>query len=253
MSIPKVIHFCWFGRKPFPRKVQKCIRSWKKYCPDYKIRKWTEDNFDITSNAYMYEAYKAGKWAFASDYARLKSLYDYGGVYLDTDVELLRPLDPLMNQEGFMGFQHDGLVATGLGVGVRRHHPLIKALLDDYRELAFLREDGSFNTTACPEINFPTLQRFGLQKNDGTIQHLDGILFYPPEYFSPKDFQTGIVKKTPNTYSIHHYSSSWHTPTENRWLLYNRNKRLLTKSCAKLHDSWLWVRRKPECFRKGTD
>lgn len=217
MSIPKVIHYCWFGRNPLPHQTIRCIRSWKKHCPEYKIRKWTEDNFDVTSNAYMREAYEAGKWAFVSDYARLKILYDYGGIYLDTDVKLLRSLDPLLEQEGFMGFQHDGLAATGLGFGVRRHHPLIKALLDDYQELSFLLGDGSFCTAPCSEINFPTLQRFGLHKNDGTIQKICGISFYPPDYFDPMDFQTGIVKKTSNTFSIHCYSASWHSPEWRKW------------------------------------
>ena len=116
VKIPKVIHYCWFGGGQMPAIHQKYIRSWKKYCPDYEIVRWDESNFDIHENCYAEEAYQCGKWAFVSDYARLKIIYDHGGIYLDTDVELLKPLDPLLEYEGFMGFQNDALVSSGLGL-----------------------------------------------------------------------------------------------------------------------------------------
>jgi hypothetical protein len=224
MSIPKVIHYCWFGGNPLPPQAQKCIRSWKKYCPDYEIIQWNESNFDIQSNSYMQEAAQAQKWAFVSDYARLKIIYEQGGVYLDTDVELVRSLDSLLEGEGFMGFQDDRLVSTGLGFGARKEHPLIQALLEDYDHLSFLGEDGSYQMTPCPEINLPTLIRFGLTPNSGKVQEVCGIRIYPPEYFNPKNYETGILKKHANTYSIHHYSASWRSSEMKAWDAYNRRK-----------------------------
>jgi hypothetical protein len=229
MSIPKIIHYCWFGYNPLPPDALKCIRSWKKYCPDYQIIQWTEDNFDVTSHPYMYDAWKAGKWAFVSDYARLKIIAEHGGIYLDTDVELIRSLDPLLEQEGFMGYQDDVYVATGLGFGAVKGHPVITALLEDYDRISFLREDGSFNTTPCPELNLQTLTRLGLQKNNGQIRHLQGITLYPPEYFCPVDYQSGILKKTKNTYSIHHFTASWMTEESRYWAAHNRRKERLRR------------------------
>ena len=128
MSIPKVIHYCWFGDKELPKLAKKCIKSWNKYCPDYKIVCWTEDNFDVTCNRYVHEAYKAKKWAFVSDYVRLKVVYDNGGIYLDTDVELIKPIDDLIENSGFMGFDEKGIIATGLGFGAEAGNKIIYEL-----------------------------------------------------------------------------------------------------------------------------
>lgn len=160
MSIPKVLHYCWFGGAPKPKNIQNCIRSWKKYCPDYEIIEWNEQNFDVSQSLYTRQAYDARRWAFVADYARLKILYEQGGIYMDTDVELLRPLDDLLAYPAFFGFQHNNEVATGLSFGAEARSPVVKALLDDYDSLPFLLPDGSCDLT-------------------------------------------------PNTYSIHHYHSSW--------------------------------------------
>ena len=132
MSIPKIIHYCWFGGGPISAESQKCMESWKKYCPDYKIIEWNDQNFDISTNRYAQQAYAAKKYAFVSDYARLAVLYEYGGIYLDTDVELVRPLDELLELPGFMGFQTNNEVATGLGFGARKGNSVVQALLRDY-------------------------------------------------------------------------------------------------------------------------
>ena len=143
MSIPKVLHYCWFGGAPKPKNIQNCIRSWKKYCPDYEIIEWNEQNFDVSQSLYTRQAYDARRWAFVADYARLKILYEQGGIYMDTDVELLRPLDDLLAYPAFFGFQHNNEVATGLGFGAEARSPVVKALLDDYDGLPFLLPDGS--------------------------------------------------------------------------------------------------------------
>ena len=159
MSIPKVIHYCWFGRGELPRLAEKCIQSWKKYCPDYEIVCWNEDNFDINQNKYAREAYESGKWAFVSDYVRLKVLYDEGGIYLDTDVELIKSLDPLVKENGYMGFDDNGVVSTGLGFACEKGNELVGALLADYDDIPFVLPDGTYDITPCPDRNTKVMER----------------------------------------------------------------------------------------------
>lgn len=223
MSIPKVIHYCWFGGKPLPKSVKKCIRSWKKYCPDYKIIRWDESNFDISENRYAAEAYACKKWAFVSDYARLKIICDQGGIYLDTDVELLRPLDDLLDYQGFLGFQEDNSVATGLGFGAEAGQPMVRAMLDDYRDIPFLRSDGTRDMTPCPVRNTSCLLPFGLRA-DGTRQEVCGLQFFPQDYFCPISLRTGELHITNNTYSIHHFDASW--MEDKRYLHFLRTVRI---------------------------
>ena len=223
MSIPKVIHYCWFGGNPLPKSVKKCIRSWKKYCPDYKIIRWDESNFDISENRYAAEAYACKKWAFVSDYARLKIICDQGGIYLDTDVELLRPLDDLLDYQGFLGFQEDNSVATGLGFGAEAGQPMVRAMLDDYRDIPFLRGDGTRDMTPCPVRNTDSLLPFGLRA-DGTRQEVCGLQFFPQDYFCPISLRTGELHITNNTYSIHHFDASW--MEDKRYLHFLRTVRI---------------------------
>ena len=209
--IPKKIHYCWVGGSPLPESAIKCIRSWKKYCPDYEIIEWNEANYDFSSIPYMKEAYDAKKWAFVPDYARLDIVYRYGGIYLDTDVELIRPFDRLLLLQGFAGFEDDLHVAFGLGFGAEAGNPVIKKLMEAYDDLHFIGDDGELNLTASPVLNTDTLvRRCGLICN-GKNQELDGLTVFSPEYFCPKSFEDGIVRKTKNTYSIHHYDASWFT------------------------------------------
>lgn len=217
MSIPKVIHYCWFGKNPLPQSVLNCIENWKRYCPDYEIIQWNESNFDVNAIRYTKEAYDNKQWAFVSDYARVKIIYENGGIYLDTDVELIKPLDPLLKYEGFMGFQQSKTVATGLGFGAVAMHPVLQSLVEDYYGIPFLKDDGSMDLTPCPDRNTKCLKHMGLKISDER-QTIQGIQIFPSEYFSPLDWQTGKTKITSNTYSIHHYESSWLSKEERRWL-----------------------------------
>ena len=236
MSIPKVIHYCWFGNGKMPALAEKCIKSWKKYCPNYDIICWNEENFDLMQNRYMREAYEAGKWAFVSDFARLKILYDHGGIYLDTDVELIKPLDSLLEDQGFMGFDEKGIVATGLGFGAEAGNEIIGALLKDYEDLPFVLPDGSFDLTPCPDRNTSALMRLGMDTKN-TDQVFMGMRFLPREYLCPMDYYTGKKTITKNTYSIHHYHASWTSKVTKRT---TRIKRLIgLKLYNKLYGKFL--------------
>ena len=213
MSIPKTLHYCWFGGKPKPPSVRRCLASWRRFCPDYEIIEWNEQRFDVNAALYTRQAYAAGRWAFVTDYARLKIVYEQGGIYLDTDVELLRPLDELLQYDAFFGFQQNGEVATGLGFGACKGHPALRALLEDYEGVPFLAADGTPNAMPCPTRNTKVLERLGVRA-DGKRQSVGGMEFFPPEYFCPIDYRTRRCTLTPNTYSIHHYDASWKRPME---------------------------------------
>lgn len=210
--IPKIIHYCWFGHGEKNRLTKKCIASWKKYCPDYEIIEWNEDNYDISKNRYMKQAYDAGKWAFVSDYARLDIIYSVGGIYLDTDVELVKSLDDLLKNEAFAGLeQHpNGYVtmSSGLGFGAVAHDPMIGELLHVYDDIQFLNEDGSLNLTPCPEIQSKQLKKHGFVR-ENKIQQVGSLTLYPSTYFCPERWNEIISFIKPETYSIHHYSASW--------------------------------------------
>lgn len=221
MSIPKVIHYCWFGKGKLPKLAEKCIASWGKNCPDYKIVCWSEENFDITQNKYAEEAYNAGKWAFVSDYVRLKVLYDEGGIYLDTDVELIKPLDKLIEETGYMGFDDNGIVSTGLGFACEKGNELIGELLKDYDDISFVLPDGSYDITPCPVRNTETLIRLGMNIKDQD-QIFMGIHMLPEDYLCPVKYYTGKKKITGNTYSIHHFCASWTSATAKRTLFLKR-------------------------------
>ncbi len=207
--IPKIIHYCWVGGNPLPESAKKCIKSWRKYCPDYEIIEWNESNYDFSSVPYMKEAYEAKKWGFVPDYARLDIIYRYGGIYLDTDVEIVRSFDPLLELQGFAGFQDESLVALGLGFGAEAGNPVIRALMNAYETLHFINASGECNSTPSPRINTAVLaEEFGLIPNGGR-QELEGMSVFPSEYFCPKSFDDGVLRKTDNTYSIHHFDASW--------------------------------------------
>lgn len=213
--IPKKIHYCWIGDNPLPESAKKCIRSWKKYCPDYEIIEWNEINYDFTKNTYMKEALEVKKWGFVPDYARLDIIYEHGGIYLDTDVEIVKSFDDLLENEGFAGFEIDEYVALGLGFAAEPNNKVIKALMDSYKNLHFIKEDGSLNLVASPELNTDTLETLGLKRN-GKTQVIDGFTFFPVDYFCPKSFNDGILRMTKNTHSIHHYDASWFTEEQQK-------------------------------------
>ena len=206
--IPRIIHYCWFGRGEKPALAKKCIASWGKKCPDFEIREWNEDNCDYLAMPFMAEAYQAKKYAFVSDVMRLIVLEQYGGVYFDTDVEVVKDISPLLGDEGFIGFENDQFVASGLVLAAAPHHPVIQAMIDEYKKLHFANPDGSFNSVGCPHVNTVVMERFGLVRN-GKEQVVSGIHVYPEDFFNPMDSTTGKLRKTKNSYSIHWYSMSW--------------------------------------------
>ena len=210
--IPRVIHFCWVGGAPKPDSVLSCIESWKRCCPDYEIREWNETNYDFTKNEYMKQAYEAKKWGFVPDYARLDIIYQYGGIYLDTDVEAIRSFDELLNNEAFLGFENTGegkyLIACGLGFGAVAGSEVIRMLRDSYEGRSFLDEDGSINQTAAPVYSTQDLQPLGLIL-ENRDQQLPGVMIYASDVLCPKEFTSGQLHCTERTVSIHHYDSSW--------------------------------------------
>lgn len=209
--IPKIIHCCWFGGKSMPQSVCNYMETWKKYNPDYEIKVWSEDNFDYKSNQYIREAYEMKKWAFVTDYVRLKVLYDFGGIYMDTDVEVLKNLDPLLNNRAFSGFEGPDRLPTGT-MGSEKQGKWIELLLKDYDNRPFILADGSLDlTTNVSTITATTKKNFNVHLNN-TYQELGDVTFYPFEFLCAKDLKDGKVKKTEDTYTIHHFQGSWTTP-----------------------------------------
>ena len=225
--IPKIIHYCWFGRGPLPELAQKCIASWKKYLPDYEIKEWNEDNFDVNIIPYTAEAYKAKKYAFVSDYARFWILYQYGGIYFDTDVEVIRPIDDIVERGNFMGFETDpkpqlkedvskasvapglGLgVNPGLGLGVNPGLGIIEKMMHYYDGQHFVQEAVMKNQITVVHIATKVLRDNGL-KNVAGIQEVAGCYIYPAEYFCPINVTTGRIHVEKNTRTIHHYAGTW--------------------------------------------
>lgn len=214
--IPKIIHYCWFGRKPLPRSAKKCIESWKHYFPDYKIQEWNEDNFNVNMIQYTAEAYSSKKYAFVSDFARIWILYNYGGIYFDTDVEVIKSMEQIIQNGAFMGCEINGgtgniAVAPGLGIAVNANNQLYKTILDKYHNLNFRNDNGSINLYAIVRITTDILRQRGL-RDKAEIQLIDGITIYPAEYFNPMDSLTGKLTITEHTYCIHHYMNSWNSP-----------------------------------------
>ena len=210
--IPKIIHYCWFGGNQKSLLAQKCIKSWEKYCSDYIIFEWNELNYDTNSAPlYVQQAYHAGKWAFVADYVRLQVVYENGGIYLDTDVELIKKPDNLLKYSAYFGFEGIDYINTGLGFGSEKENPILVELMRDYEKISFILEDGSLDVTPCPFRNTNVFIRRGL-KRDGTLQRLEGdILILSAEYLCPLDNATRVLHKTKNTISIHHFNASWQT------------------------------------------
>ncbi len=205
--IPKKIHYCWFGHNPLPELAQKCIASWKKYCPDYEIIEWNEDNFDIHCCPYVEEAYEAKKWAFASDYVRLYVVYTYGGIYLDTDVELVKSLDCFLYNKCYLGIEFDsGYIATGLGFGAEKGNEAVALMLKAYEGLSFKENDSSI---ICPILNTKPFYDYGFILGKDELLDIGIAKIFPSEYFCPINCSTGETTITDSTVSIHHYSGSW--------------------------------------------
>ncbi len=209
--IPKIIHYCWFGGKELSELAKKCLASWKKYCPDYEIKCWNESNFDINSNRYVKEAYENKKYAFVTDYVRLYALYKEGGIYVDTDLEIIKPLDEFLKDRAFSGFENEEFVACGI-IGAERKNNFIKEMLEWYEKNA--NQNDKLNFIPNPQIMTELLIKNGLTKN-GKYQVVDGVTIYPIEYFYPMDINSKKINLTSKTYSIHWYAGSW-IPTKQR-------------------------------------
>lgn len=224
--IPKKIHYVWLGKGKKSELTEKCIDSWKKHLPDYEIIEWNEDNFDLNCNKYLKQAYENKKYAFASDYIRLYVLYEYGGIYMDTDVEVIRNLDCFLDNKAFSGFENNNYIPTGI-IACERKNRWIKYLLDDYNNISFIKENGTFDlTTNTVRITNTTKANYNL-KLESSYQNLGDVVFYPYDYFCPKDWETGIINITENTYTIHHFNGSWHTESEKK--INNKRKLLIEK------------------------
>jgi hypothetical protein len=207
--IPKVIHYCWFGRGQMPALAIKCIASWKKYLPDYELRLWNEDNFDIHRVPYVKEAYEARKYAFVTDYVRLYVLYHFGGIYLDTDVEMLKSLDDLLQLPGFSGFESASEVPTGI-MGCEKHNEWAKEQLDYYKMKHFLKADGTPDLTTNVQVISGIMEANGFNLHNSYQVYKNCMHIFPKDFFCPKS-RTGILTITLNTYCIHHFSASWDT------------------------------------------
>ena len=210
MSIPKIIHYCWFGGKPLPKLAIKCKSSWENFFPDYKIKEWNEGSFDVYGNEYTKYCYEHKLWAYLSDYVRLAVVESEGGIYFDTDVEVVKyPLDLLANNSAYFGWETTEYINTGLGFAAEQHHPAIKAMLAMYDGLVV---DGKYmfeKLQGCPQLNTKALVQYGL-KCDGSMQQICNALILPIDYLCPFCDATAELKKTDNTISIHWFSKSPH-------------------------------------------
>lgn len=220
MAIPKIIHYCWLGGKPKPESVLKCIESWRKFCPDYEIKEWNESNLDVFANEYTRQAYEAKAWGFVPDYLRLWIIYTYGGIYLDTDVQIIKSFDSLLSFPAFAGFERgtgdsEGYyVNFGQGFGAEAYNEVILQHMNIYHDLLYKNPDGSFNRVASPHYTTQVLVDYGLNRKENSCQRLNGIVIFPDDYFCPKSFATGIIKTSRNTYSIHQFDGSWYSEEE---------------------------------------
>lgn len=216
MMIPKTIHYCWFGKGKKSELIETCIKSWKKYCPDYEIIEWNEENFDINSNQFVKEAYENKKWAFVTDFVRLYVLDKYGGIYMDTDVELLKSIDNYLDNHAFSGFETKNKIPTAI-MGAEKNNEWIKYLLSYYEDRSFYTPEGKLDTTTNIEIITEMTKAKYNVILDGTEQEVNGIFkLYPQDYFCPKDYTTGSINLTDNTTCIHHFSASWHSKIEKK-------------------------------------
>jgi mannosyltransferase OCH1-like enzyme len=207
--IPKIIHYCWFGDQQFPQLTEKCIESWQKYLPDYKMVLWDEKRFDIDYNQFTKEAYECKKFAFVSDYVRLFALYYYGGVYLDTDVEVIKNINPFLRFSAFSGFENPLFLQSGV-IGAKERHPWIYRFLEYYKDKSFYNKNGTMDLTANVRYMTPiSVNEYGLKTGNGYQILKEDVHIFPTEYFCPMIWETREIILTENTHAIHHFAASW--------------------------------------------
>jgi len=208
--IPKIIHYCWFGGSELPKSALKCIESWEKYFPDYEIKEWNESNFNINEIPYIKEAYAVKKYAFVSDYARFKIINENGGVYFDTDVEVIKSFDDIIEKGGFMGYETQDQINPGLGFAAEKDNQIIKKIVDYYKALkSFDNPDSTASFETVVQHTTRVLKSSGANIGDNTFCEICGIQIFPIEFFNPLDSLTGKLNMTSNTRSIHLYSKTW--------------------------------------------
>lgn len=214
--IPRIIHYCWFGGKPLPDSAKKCINSWKKFLPSYQIKEWNELNFDINSCAYCKEAYEKKRYAFVSDYVRFKVLNNEGGLYFDTDVEIIKSIDDIIANGPFMAMEDDNSIASGLGMGAEAHMDSLNIIVQEYEKFHFINQNGDENLKTVVDIITGILIGNNETKMLG-IFNAGGFSIYPREYFCPMNPVTKALNITNSTRAIHHYDASWHNEKEKKW------------------------------------
>ncbi|MDV3926654.1 glycosyl transferase [Elizabethkingia anophelis] len=215
--IPKILHYCWFGRKPLPDSAKVCIESWKRNCPDFEIKEWNEDNFDINSHEFVKQCYEAKKFGFIVDVLRAYILKEFGGIYLDTDVQIIKPLDEsLFSLPAFLCYEDDNKPNVGL-IGSEKHGLLINQIYKLYENKMFLNDDGTMNQSYTGPDGFKEILEQNNILLDGNMQiHDKYVSIYPKEYFCAKSHKTGYVEMSTNTYAIHHYDATWFSEERKR-------------------------------------
>ena len=248
MSIPKIIHYCWFGRNPLPPEVLQCIESWKKFCPDYEIKCWNEDNFDINQNRFCKQAYEHKKYAFLTDFARLKIIYEEGGIYLDTDVEVIKSFDDLLYNNVFFGAEGTNHINTGEGFGAEPKNEIIFENMKIYENIDCFDENGNLIAKNCPYYNTLVCENHGFKAPFTKVQNINGVVIYSNEYFNPYDWKNDKTNTTENTYSIHHYAGTWMTEDQKKALVINSKLDEIEKKYGKkvriLADYYIWNSKK---------
>ncbi|MBO5620366.1 MAG: hypothetical protein J5959_01905 [Butyrivibrio sp.] len=226
--IPKLIHAIWFSGDPMPELYLRCLESWKKYAPDYEIKIWNMETYKPDQCLFFEQAIEHKNWAFASDYARADLLYRYGGIYMDLDVEMLRPIDDLLYNDAYMSFESLDRIECGSGMGSRPGHPIIKEICESYEKRPYLKEDGTWDNSTCPVRYTQVIEKHGLKK-DGGFQFVEDITVYPFEVLTGKSFDTGIIYSSDLSYTVHHHNGSWIPDTAHKAMneRYNKIQRFL--------------------------
>ncbi|MBP3274111.1 MAG: hypothetical protein J6L93_03815 [Butyrivibrio sp.] len=226
--IPKLIHAIWFSGDPMPELYLRCLESWKKYAPDYEIKIWNMETYKPDQCLFFEQAIEHKNWAFASDYARADLLYRYGGIYMDLDVEMLRPIDDLLYNDAYMSFESLDRIECGSGMGSRPGHPIIKEICESYEKRTYLKEDGTWDNSTCPVRYTQVIEKHGLKK-DGGFQFVEDITVYPFEVLTGKSFDTGIIYSSDLSYTVHHHNGSWIPDTAHKAMneRYNKIQRFL--------------------------
>jgi hypothetical protein len=225
--IPRIIHYCWFGKKPMTESAMKYIRGWEKLCPEFELIAWDEQSFDVSKCDYTREAYERQKWAFVADYVRLYALNTFGGIYMDTDIELLRPLDRFLSHAAFCGFESEKTISTGIIGGCAKVR-WIELLFENYMNKRFIQPDGHLDlTTNVEAITKLTVEHYGIKLNNTYQEFGDGLVIYPKDFFCPKNYETGVVEMSMNSHCIHHFDSSWISRDRQR---YKKLSYLIVKS-----------------------